>query len=145
MAGPPEGSASAQSEGQPGPPAAVPRDVTTAALAAFDARDPDADVASLVQDSLDDPSSDPGVRRLRFACGEREVLVSVDGGSDEARMVVDLQPPDGTLEVLTRSGAPVDVVSVLPGRWLISPPCTGLVSFVVAGGARRLSTEWTRF
>jgi hypothetical protein len=119
--------------------------VTSAALAAFDARDPDADVASLVQDSLDDASSDPDVRRLRFASGDREVLVAVETGNGEARMVVDLQPPDGTLQVLTRSGAPVDVVSVLPGRWLISPPCTGLVSFVVDGGARRLSTEWTRF
>lgn len=146
MAGSLEGSASARAAGSQSS-AAVPSDVTTAAFAAFDARDPQADVATLVSDSLDDPGADPDRRQLCYAFGDREIQVSVLAGSEDgqARMVVDVHPPDGTLEVQTRAGDTVVVVPVLPGRWLISPPCSGLVSFVVLGGPRRLATEWTRF
>jgi hypothetical protein len=125
----------------------VPADVTAAALAAFDARTPDADVAVLVADSLDDPASDPADRQLRFAGSDRELIVSVVAPNDglDGRVVVDLQPAEGALEVQTRGDAEVTAVPVLPGRWLISPACTGLVSFVVVvPGARRLCTEWTR-
>ena len=144
MAGSLEGSASA-GPGRSGLPP-VPPDVTSAALAAFDARDPQADVAVLVSDSLDEADADLDDRRLRFAFGDREIEVAVHPGSEDgqARVVIDVRPPEGSLEVHSRAGDPVEVVPVLPGRWRIDQPCAGLVSFVVTGAGRRLATEWTR-
>lgn len=121
---------------------AVPAGVADLARSAFSARDPHADLAEVVEDSLDDQASDPTLRTVSFAGAGLHVLVRRAADA----LVVEVDPtPDGRLEVEDRRTTRLVVTPTGVGRWEVQPVPAGPVSLVVHDGARRVRTAWTRW
>lgn len=129
----------------------VPPVVVAGALAAFRAVDPDAVVAELVADSLDDEVPDgvaPGERRLLFQAPGLTCVLTLEAASGDGSVlsvVVEPAPADDVLEVQGPTGPVLSTCRASPpGRWRLSPAPTGPVSLTVRGSDSPVRTAWTR-
>jgi hypothetical protein len=128
----------------------VPAAVRHGAFAALAWRDPDAALATLVQDSAEDATvlagaRGDGVRLLTFQAGQSVLDVEVTAAPDGRRLTGQLVPMGpGTVTVChqhTRREVPVDAV----GRFAATSLDAGLVQLRCAPddeSVRRFNTEW---
>jgi len=133
----------------------VPTDVRQAALFAFDAREPDADVADLAHDWVTFVP-EPGARHLEFRTAVRSIVVEVrDHGRDHLRLRVRIRPPEVVhVKVRHAERQQPHACTARPawevrgeGGGELAPVPRGLVSLVCTtegAGGRRTQTAWVK-
>ena len=122
----------------------VPEEVLRAARAAFDKREPQAEVAGLVEDlALVSPRGT--IRLLRFAAGPLQVQVEVRRAGGGLGLGVDVRPSAPGLVALRHDGPPQVVRLDGDGHAELAPVAPGLVSLVLDDEAgHRTQTAWVR-